>query len=129
MHFFISQRGKDKMGECKQDVLADLKITGLKEFMGMDVLGYNLDLWYKGRKIALVQDGGNGGMAHFDIYDGCQQLYQELSERVSLLPMRGDGNFTYPETVEWLVDDLINEHHRQKEFKKLEKKGILLDRS
>ena len=101
----------------------DLKIVNHKDFKGHDgMMGHNLDLVYKGKKIAHSYDDAWGGgsrytpLGEFDTkeYNDNKKAFDELVAEVK--EATGDK---YPQMkLDCLVEDLINEKVMQKDFKK-----------
>ena len=115
----------------------DLKIVNYKEFAGHDgIPGYNVDLVYKGKKIAHAYDDAWGGEVQItplgkvvktaDSYEPSLELktnrglLKELENEISALPNRESKHFEdgYKENLDCLIEDLINAKQIEKDFKK-----------
>lgn len=68
------------MGNKLWDRFAGFEVKKYRTFRSNDGGGFNADLWFNGRKIAEVDDAGNGGMMEFRFVLANDEV--ELNERV-----------------------------------------------
>ena len=100
-------------------------IKGLKEFNGMEDRGYNLTLYYDGRKVATAVYGGDGGMVMLDFIDKKdEQIFEDFLK--TLPPVKSEY---FPEGLEMTydiyLDDLIQAHLETAQLKRWCKTKII----
>ena len=109
-----------------------LTIKKLKLFQGMEGEGFNLDLYLDGNKIASVIDSAHGGPFEYDFV--CEAAATEFVGIVNSMPpipikdqswrdIYPDG--LIPMTIDMAVDELINDHNKQKRIAKMKKTAIV----
>jgi len=118
---------------------SDFSVNGIKTFIGHEGHGFNANLLYKGKKIALVRDMASGGDYEYDWLDYKAERVnitgrnfsgkpysitgtpneKLFTEHVANLSQSEDdkknGWFPYVDTF---VSDLVGEHETNKAFKR-----------
>ena len=109
-----------------------LTIKKLKLFQGMEGEGFNLDLYLNGKKIAFVMDGGNGGVFNYDfISPAAATEFVGIVNAMPPIPIEDESwRDIYPDglipvTIDMAVDELINDHNKQKRIAKMKKTAIV----
>jgi hypothetical protein len=109
-----------------------LTIKKLKLFQGMEGEGFNLDLCLDGKKIAFVMDGGNGGVFNYDfISPAAATAFVGLVNAMPPIPIQDESwRDIYPDglipvTIDMAVDELINDHNKQKRVAKMKKTAVV----
>ena len=109
-----------------------LTIKKLKLFQGMEGEGFNLDLYLNGKKIAFVMDGGNGGVFNYDfISPAAATEFVGIVNSMPPIPIKDQSwRDIYPDglipvTLDMAVDELINDHNKQKRIAKMKKTAVV----
>ena len=109
-----------------------LTIKKLKLFQGMEGEGFNLDLYLNGKKIAFVMDGGNGGVFNYDfISPAAATEFVSIVNAMPPIPIKDQSwldiypDGLMPVTIDMAVDELINDHNKQKRIAKMKKTAVV----
>lgn len=110
----------------------ELKRISIYERMSEETTAFNADLWVNGKKIGEASNEGHGGPTSYRAIFGNDEARRLLAEAeaycktlppvTSTLLVAGDETFTYDQTLETFIDDLIEKEAERKEKAKLEKK-------
>lgn len=99
-------------------------VKNVKIFNGMDGQGFNAILYNGTKKIAEVINNGSGGETRFHFYPDTRNEENILREHCKSLPkekLLDSVDKLYDVSIDWFMDNLINEYYRQKDIKKMEK--------
>lgn len=83
---------------------------------------FQADVYVDGVKTAHAHNDGQGGCTDYHPYQGKQSLLNKAQEYASSLPEIKYGSLKIKNTLEIMIDNLLNEHLKQKENAKAEKK-------
>ena len=101
-----------------------LEIKNLKTWQGVEGIGFQASLYADGKRVAVATDDAWGAEYRYDVLN--QDKFAEVQEYVKTLPAKEWHGITIEPSLDGIMDDLINEYEKNKEFKKLCKKKIVL---
>ena len=132
---------KNQYEIAKETILkSDYEIKGLKTFMGMEGYGVNASLYYKGKKMAFIIDGGNGGCLDIDWNWGnkndkpyvptiVKEAKTYLESLVNTLPKKSMWE-KYDFDGEGVMNALVDDYLAKQDFRKcLNKVSVLTDKN
>lgn len=109
----------------------ELKRISIYDRMSEETTAFNADLWVNGKKIGEASNEGHGGPTSYGAInnDEARKLLAQAEAYCKTLPpvtsevvFAGEEPFTYDQTLETFIDDLIEKECERKEKAKLEKK-------
>ncbi len=117
-----------------------LTIKNLKTFGGHDgMMGINADIYWQGKKALHIYDDAWGGPLDIQPIggfnkdkDGEHSISPELSKNRDLLKKltkKYPYSKNWEDSLEGVLNELVTEELAKKDFKKIEKKGIVLEDS
>jgi len=121
--------------KTKTILKTDYSAKKCKEMEGRDGYVIRFDLCYKGKKVAEIFDGGNGGMveiswSYYDNKKESMRVYQEGASKDfdALIEQIGEYEFmgeTHKYNDEILVMQIYEDQRLEKQLKRLLKKKVL----
>jgi len=120
------------------NIAKELGITlkNLKTFPGHDGMqGFDADICVNGKKVLHVYDSAHGGCFEFrpvdTDYRKAREVEAELEEKIAKYPKYpcdlGGGTRMMQDSLECVVGALVSDMEMQKDIKKDEKKGIMVE--
>lgn len=116
----------------------ELKNIKTSELASEETNFFRADLWIDGKKRGYAENDGRGGCTNYGWLSKEDRPFIEQGEQwCKTLPDEecdlGDGRtFSIPSTLEHMIDNLVEEHLKEKENKKLLKKmekGLLISKN
>ena len=102
----------------------DLKLKSIKHVpsMSQETECFHANLWLGNKKVAYVENRGFGGPTDVSAYNGMKDTLKEIEEYCKNLPPiktnLGHGEFELDNDLELVVDNLLQDWIRNKDFKK-----------
>ena len=120
------------------NIAKELKITlkNLKTFPGHDGMeGFDADICIDGKKVLHVYDSAHGGCYEFrpvdSDYKAARDVEAELERKIAEYPaypcQLGGSTRDMKDSLECVIGALVSDHTFQKDIKKDEKKGLMLE--
>ena len=101
-----------------------LKKIKVAEHMSEETTAFTAELYVDGINVGYVKNDGRGGCTDYhnnpDITS--KNLLKNAEDYCLTLPEKDYGTFKHKMDLETFIDDLLEKHLQEKEFKKLEKK-------
>lgn len=107
------------MSNATQTQTIELRKVKISEWASRETTCFEAEVWVNGKKLGWVGNDGHGGM-----HDADMEVVKVLSEYAATLPERpwGFTEGTFKPNFETVVDDLLDEHNRQKDVKSFMRK-------
>lgn len=106
-------------------MIPDLEVKSVKSFIGMEGYGFNANLYYKGKKVALVVDEASGAPLIFWWEKSIGATATTLMDLASKLPSRLFEGLTIPYDLDMVVSELVDAYENKKRFNRLKKNNVL----
>lgn len=102
----------------------ELKNIKHSAFASEETECYKASLYFNGKKVGFVSNGGKGGCDHEDIEDKVR--WDEMEKCIAKLPPMKYHGTMLTQNLETLCGDLLNAHFHKQELKKLLRKGAVI---
>lgn len=103
----------------------EITLKNVKIYLGMseETIAFNADVYFKGTKFASAKNDGQGGCTSVHMcLPGTKDLYDQAHSFVKTLPEVDCFGKGMKQTLDMVIDDLVDEHLQQQEAKKLDNK-------
>lgn len=100
----------------------ELKNLKINLQFSQETIMFKADVYADGKKIAYASNEGYGGPTSYHPYSGYFDMVIVAESYCAGLPKKTYGDFSYPQKLESVIDDLVEEELNKKEKEKFNKK-------
>lgn len=105
-----------------------LKNVKYSEWGSEETSNFQASIYFEGKKICFVKNDGRGGCNHYDFYkmkEGSRELFNELNSILKTEKVKTE-NFELDNDMDLVVDELLMNHLKVKDVKKILKKLVYI---
>jgi len=125
----------------KKEFLNNISIKNYQECKSRDGIAYSADIYYKGKLVCDIQEGGYGGelgINHYTknnkneyVFDNTiNAIFETINKDdlnyISDLKKEDGKFFSYTQDLEHLLIEAVDDFCAKKDFKRISKKGLVL---
>ena len=100
--------------------MAKYEVKNLKQFAALDGVCWHCTLYRDGKRVAVVENRGDGGENWYHWNEGCSDYHDELRALAAVAVPEYQGD------LDIYFDTLISAYEEKQELKKLSKKGVVV---